>query len=67
MKILDNEGDPDWCKGMNCSNELKKELITQYKGRLMKEIKFYLKDKKKISAIQKYDWKKMRSFLETLK
>jgi hypothetical protein len=67
MKILDNEGDPDWCKGMDCTKELKKELIIQYKSRLMTEIRFYLKDEKKINEIKKYDWKKMARSSKELK
>ena len=66
LKILDNEGDPDWCKGMTCDKGLKPELIRQYKERLMREMEEKVKDKKRLLEISKYAWKKMRKTLENL-
>ena len=66
LKILDNEGDPDWCKGMDCGKELKRELIRQYKERLMREMEEKVKNKKRLLEISKYAWKKMRKTLENL-
>ena len=67
MKILDNEGDPDWCKGMDCAKELKGELVKQYKERLMKEIEYYSRGKSVKSKIKNGTWKQMRSYLSSLK
>ena len=66
LKILDNEGDPDWCEGMDCEKGLKQELIRQYKERLMREMEEKVKDKKRLLEISKYTWKKMRKTLENL-
>ena len=67
MKVLDNEGDPDWCKGMDCGKELKDELVKQYKERLLKEIEYYSRGKSIKSKIKNGTWKQMRSHLMTLK
>ena len=72
MKILDNEGDPDYCKNIKCPSGLKKELIKQYKERLLRQIDEDLKTKKKkrksfLEKISKKTWKQIRTIFHKKK
>ena len=59
IKIIDNEGDPDWCvcNGKNiCNYPLKKAVIFEYKKRNCIELEYLLKknNTKNIKKIMKY-------------
>ena len=49
VKVIDNEGDPEWCfkknKRLFCSKELHKTLILEYKRRIIINIHHLLKRK----------------------
>jgi len=61
VKVIDNQGDPEWCLKKNkrqfCSNELHKMLILEYKRRIMINIYHFLQ-KKSLSKIKKSYMKK---------
>jgi len=61
VKVIDNEGDPEWCfkknKQLFCSKELHKILILEYKRRIMINIHHLLK-KKSLAQIKKLYMKK---------
>ena len=66
VKVIDNEGDPEWCfkknKRLFCSKELHKTLILEYKRRIIVNIYHLLKRKSltqiKTSYMKKWTKKK---------
>ena len=59
VKIIDNDGDPNWClcKGKNiCSAKLKKQILFEYKKRKNIELEYLLKKKntKNIKKTMRY-------------
>ena len=61
VKVIDNEGDPEWCfkknKQLFCSKELHKTLILEYKRRIIINIHHLLK-RKSFAQIKKLYMKK---------